>query len=225
MLAGLQEPDHGQIVSMQGATIGYLPQEGLSYSGRSVFDECLSVLTGLLALEGEQRELAEKLAALQPGSGEYRAAAARYADLRRPGIPSDAGGRRPAELPRLAPSAAAAPVAVPARPYPATNEFSTDDSSRRTNGEFAGARLPWSRSRDRGIHGGSSRSRAPPRLAAKATAAQKALADCRGPGPASQSRGQRFGRDLAGDSVVRSPTGTRRGVAGLSTPPSGEPRR
>jgi len=34
--------------------------------------------------------------------------------LRRPGVRSDGGGRRPAELPRLAPSPAVAPVAVPA---------------------------------------------------------------------------------------------------------------
>ena len=79
MLAGLEEADHGQIAGMKRATIGYLPQEGLAYSGRTVFDECLSVFTGLLALEAEQRELAEKLAALGHDSGEYRAAAARYA--------------------------------------------------------------------------------------------------------------------------------------------------
>jgi len=34
--------------------------------------------------------------------------------LRPPGVRSDGGGRRPAELPRLAPSPAVAPVAVPA---------------------------------------------------------------------------------------------------------------
>jgi len=38
------------------------------------------------------------------------------ADLRPPGVHSDGGGRRPAELPRLAPSPAVAPVAVLAHP-------------------------------------------------------------------------------------------------------------
>ena len=36
MLAGLDEPDGGTIVKPDGLTIGYLPQDGLSYSGRTL---------------------------------------------------------------------------------------------------------------------------------------------------------------------------------------------
>ena len=38
-------------------TIGYLPQDGLALSGRTVFDECLSVFDELRALEQESEEL------------------------------------------------------------------------------------------------------------------------------------------------------------------------
>ena len=39
MLAGLDEPDSGQVVKPSGLTVGYLPQDGLAYSGRSLLDE------------------------------------------------------------------------------------------------------------------------------------------------------------------------------------------
>src|ERR1022692_3063254 len=40
ILAGMDGLDAGTIVTMKGASIGYLPQEGLSLSGRTVFAEC-----------------------------------------------------------------------------------------------------------------------------------------------------------------------------------------
>ena len=39
MLAGLDEPDAGVIQKPNALTLGYLPQDGLSHSGRSVVDE------------------------------------------------------------------------------------------------------------------------------------------------------------------------------------------
>jgi hypothetical protein len=36
---------------MKGASVGYLPQEGLSLYGRGVFAKCVSVFAGVLALE------------------------------------------------------------------------------------------------------------------------------------------------------------------------------
>ena len=43
VLAGLETLDYGAMQMTRGMSIGYLPQEGLRLSGRSVFDECLSV--------------------------------------------------------------------------------------------------------------------------------------------------------------------------------------
>ena len=51
ILAGMDSLDAGSITVMKGASVGYLPQEGLSLSGRTVFAECMTVFADLLALE------------------------------------------------------------------------------------------------------------------------------------------------------------------------------
>ncbi len=81
MLAGIDEPDHGQITRVKGSTVGYLPQEGLSHSGRSVFDECISVFEELLALQAEHHELSGRMASLPHDGEEYRRAADRFAAI------------------------------------------------------------------------------------------------------------------------------------------------
>ena len=43
VLAGLESLDYGSITAMKGIRAGYLPQDGLTLSGRSVFVECMSV--------------------------------------------------------------------------------------------------------------------------------------------------------------------------------------
>src|SRR5277367_6509731 len=62
-------------------SIGYLPQDGLSLSGRSVFDECLSVFDELRGIERELEVLAASLAELDPESSAYAVAAERYSNL------------------------------------------------------------------------------------------------------------------------------------------------
>src|SRR6516225_4676494 len=51
MLAGLEGPDEGEVSFVKGTTTGYLPQDGLTLSCRSVLDECLSVFSDLLNIE------------------------------------------------------------------------------------------------------------------------------------------------------------------------------
>ncbi len=55
ILAGMNGLDSGSITVMKGASVGYLPQEGLSLSGRTVFAECMTVFADLLALERTPR--------------------------------------------------------------------------------------------------------------------------------------------------------------------------
>src|SRR5688572_3575229 len=78
ILAGIEPLDAGEITRAKGLTFGYLPQDGLTLSGRTLFEECLSVFAEVLALEKEQRELAEKLSQLDHNGLEYESAAARY---------------------------------------------------------------------------------------------------------------------------------------------------
>ena len=45
----------------RGMSIGYLPQDGLALSGRTVFEECLSVFDELRGIEQELEDLSVSL--------------------------------------------------------------------------------------------------------------------------------------------------------------------
>jgi len=81
VLAGIETLDYGELTRVKGMTIGYLPQDGLAISGKTVFAECLSVFDHLHALEREAEEITHTLSTADPGSREYRAAADRYSDI------------------------------------------------------------------------------------------------------------------------------------------------
>jgi ATP-binding cassette subfamily F protein 3 len=78
VLAGLDGLDSGSISTQKGLTLGYLPQEGLSLSGRTVFAECMTVFADLRALEDEQEALTHRMAELDPASSEYAQVADRF---------------------------------------------------------------------------------------------------------------------------------------------------
>jgi ATP-binding cassette subfamily F protein 3 len=61
MMAGLDEADSGAIVKPANLTAGYLPQDGLTHAGRSVFDEAASAFEWLLAMKAEMHALEERL--------------------------------------------------------------------------------------------------------------------------------------------------------------------
>lgn len=84
VLAGLTPDDsldYGSIQRTRGMSIGYLPQDGLSLSGRTVFEECLSVFEELRSIEQELETLSASLAELDPAGSAYAAAAERYSNL------------------------------------------------------------------------------------------------------------------------------------------------
>ena len=81
VLAGLEPLDYGAMQTTRGMSIGYLPQEGLQLTGRTVFDECLSVFDELRSMEGEMERAAAQLAELDHESAEYEAAAERFSLL------------------------------------------------------------------------------------------------------------------------------------------------
>ena len=81
VLAGLEPLDYGTLQQTRGMSIGYLPQEGLRLTGRSVFEECLTVFDELRGMQTESESLAGQLAELDHASAEYEAAAERYSML------------------------------------------------------------------------------------------------------------------------------------------------
>jgi ATP-binding cassette subfamily F protein 3 len=78
ILGGLETVDYGTISVAKGITFGYLPQDGLSLSGRTVFEECMQVFSGLRALEKEMEDLTHQMATFDTASTEYEQVADRF---------------------------------------------------------------------------------------------------------------------------------------------------
>jgi len=81
MLAGLDEPDSGGIVRPAALTIGYLPQDGLTHSGRTVFEETSSAFQPLLDIKAEMHDIEHRLADPSVPEAEHEAMLSRYAEL------------------------------------------------------------------------------------------------------------------------------------------------
>ena len=81
VLAGLDSFDYGSLIVAKGTTAGYLPQDGLLLSGRTVFAECMAVFTELHAMERELETLTHQISELDHASSEYADVADRYHSL------------------------------------------------------------------------------------------------------------------------------------------------
>jgi ATP-binding cassette subfamily F protein 3 len=71
ILGGLESLDYGAVTSTKGISAGYLPQDGLTLTGRTVFAECLSVFEYLHDIEREMETLAHRLSEFDPDGEEY----------------------------------------------------------------------------------------------------------------------------------------------------------
>src|SRR5579862_5928308 len=78
VLAGLESLDYGSVNAMKGIRAGYLPQDGITLTGRTVFNECLSVFEEVRALEREQQTLERRMGEFDHESSEYQQIADRY---------------------------------------------------------------------------------------------------------------------------------------------------
>src|SRR5579863_4253550 len=78
ILAGMETLDYGSVSMAKGISAGYLPQDGLELSGRTVFAECMSVFSKLRALEQEMEDLTARMSELGQSSSEYTQVAERY---------------------------------------------------------------------------------------------------------------------------------------------------
>ena len=81
ILAGIESLDYGSLSVTRGVSAGYLPQDGLSLSGRSVFAECMSVFSSFHDMEQEMEQLTHKMAELDPAGPEYAQVADRFHEL------------------------------------------------------------------------------------------------------------------------------------------------
>ena len=81
MMAGLDEPDAGAILKPSALTVGYLPQDGLAHTGRTVFDEATLAFGDLLAMKAEMHDLESRLGDAAIPEAEHEGMLARYSDL------------------------------------------------------------------------------------------------------------------------------------------------
>jgi len=81
MLAGLDEPDSGIIQKPNSLTLGYLPQDGLSHTGRTVVAEASLALKPLLDLKAEMHDLEGRLGDATLSEAEHDAMLARYSEV------------------------------------------------------------------------------------------------------------------------------------------------
>ncbi len=81
MLAGLEEPDAGSVVKPSGLLAGYLPQDGLNHSGRTLIEEAGLAFKPLLDMRAEIHSLEERLADDTQAQSEHAAMLERYSEL------------------------------------------------------------------------------------------------------------------------------------------------
>ncbi len=81
MMAGLDEPDSGAVLKPSALTVGYLPQDGLTHAGRTVFDEASHAFGELLAMKAEMHALEGRLGDPSIPEPEHDAMLSRYSDL------------------------------------------------------------------------------------------------------------------------------------------------
>ena len=78
ILAGLETLDYGSLTAAKGISAGYLPQDGLTLAGCTVFAECMSVFDNLRDMEQEMEALTRRMSEFSPDSADYLQVADRY---------------------------------------------------------------------------------------------------------------------------------------------------
>ena len=81
MMAGLDEPDSGAVLKPAALTVGYLPQDGLTHAGRTVFEEASSAFGELVGMKAEMHALEARLGDPSIPEAEHDAMLHRYSDL------------------------------------------------------------------------------------------------------------------------------------------------
>ena len=81
MLAGLDEPDSGAIVKPSNLRVGYLPQDGLTHEGLTLYGEASLALQWLLDAKAEMEAVEHRLADPGVPQAEHEAMLHRYSDL------------------------------------------------------------------------------------------------------------------------------------------------
>ena len=61
VVAGLVKPDEGEVAISKHTTVGYLPQEGIEYTGKTLYEEIYSSAGDINAIQDEMREIEKEM--------------------------------------------------------------------------------------------------------------------------------------------------------------------
>src|ERR1700685_499565 len=81
IFAEIETLDYGSISTAKGIIAGYLPQDGLALSGRTVFAACMAVFSEVREMEQEMEDVTARMPELDQSSPEYAQVAQRYQRL------------------------------------------------------------------------------------------------------------------------------------------------
>jgi ATP-binding cassette, subfamily F, member 3 len=81
VLGGIETLDYGSITVAKSISAGYLPQDGLTLSGKTIFAECMSVFAYLKSMETEMEQITARMPDLDHASAQYDQLADRYQRL------------------------------------------------------------------------------------------------------------------------------------------------
>jgi ATP-binding cassette, subfamily F, member 3 len=71
IVTGIVHPDSGTVSRAKYVTVGYLPQEGIAVSGRTLYEEAESAFEDILEVQRELSEAQSNLTLLNPETAEY----------------------------------------------------------------------------------------------------------------------------------------------------------
>ncbi len=71
IIAGLNGPDSGSIGKAHYVTVGYLPQDGIIATGKTLVEEAETAFEDIIEVQNEIREVQDRLSSLDPASAEY----------------------------------------------------------------------------------------------------------------------------------------------------------
>jgi ATP-binding cassette subfamily F protein 3 len=61
VIAGLIKPDEGEVAISKHTTVGYLPQEGIEYTGKTLYEEVYSSAGNINAIQEEMRQIEKEM--------------------------------------------------------------------------------------------------------------------------------------------------------------------
>ena len=81
MLVGEQSPDSGEIAKAKYVSVGYLPQEGMHASGRTLYKEVETVFGDVLELQANLEEIHKKMETTSHEDGEFQELLELYGEM------------------------------------------------------------------------------------------------------------------------------------------------